>query len=65
MLFRIANLLNEEVLTLLEYVQGNSDKIKVSALMAYYLNSLKSKTTLYGVNAYPIPNESIQRNIVI
>jgi len=65
MLFRIANMLNEEVLTILDYVQGNSNKIKVSALMAYYLNSLKSKTTLYGVNAYPTPNESIQRNIVI
>lgn len=65
MLFRIANMLDEEVLTILDYVQGNSDKIKVSALMAYYLNSLKSKTTLYGVNVYPTPNEAIQRNIVI
>jgi hypothetical protein len=64
MIFRIASTIGENPMTLLEYLQGTGDKMQATRLMIYYLNSLKSKTTLYGVNAYPTPNESIQRNIV-
>jgi len=64
MLFRISSITGEDPLILLQYIQGTS-KIKTTALMAYYLNSIKSKTTLYGINNTPIPNENIQRNIVI
>ena len=64
MLFRIASTVGENPMALLEYLQGTNDKIQATRLMIYYLNSLKSKTTLYGINAYPTPNESIQRNIV-
>lgn len=64
MLFRIASTIDENPMTLLEYLQGTGDTIKSTRLMVYYLNSLKSKTTLYGVNSQPIPNEPVQRNIV-
>ncbi len=63
-LFRIATITGENVLTLLDQMQGTG-KLEMNALMAYYLNGLKSKTTLYGVGAMPQPNEPIQRNVVI
>jgi hypothetical protein len=64
MLFRIASITGEDALTLLGYIQGTS-KLETTALMAYYLNSLKSKTTLYGISSTPIPNENVQRNVVV
>lgn len=64
MLFRISNITGESVLVLLSYIQGTS-KLETNALMAYYLNSIKSKTTLYGVSATPKPNQPVQRNIVV
>lgn len=64
MLFRISSITGEEALTLLGYLQGTT-KLETTALMAYYLNSLKSKTTLYGVSATPVPNENVQRNVVV
>lgn len=64
MLFRIASITKENPMSLLDNIQRN-DKLQVNAVMAYYLNSLKSKTTLYGVSTTPIPNEPVQRNVVI
>lgn len=64
MLFRIVSLTGTDAMTLLANIQGNT-KLEISALMSYYLNSLKSKTTLYGVSVVPAPNETVQRNIVI
>jgi hypothetical protein len=64
MLFRIASLTGREALTLLDNIQGTT-KLETTALMAYYLNSIKSKTTLYGVSVVPAPNETVQRNIVV
>lgn len=63
-IFRIASYTGESVTTLLEYVQGKTG-LQLTATMAYYLNSLKSKTTLYGVANVPIPNNNIQRNIIM
>jgi|TARA_R110000868_G_scaffold359023_1_gene620800 hypothetical protein len=63
-LFRISFLTGEPVLTLLSYIKGKS-KLEVNALMAYFLNGIKSKTTLYGVGTVPKSNEPVQRNIVI
>lgn len=62
-LFRIASITGENIPTLLEYLQGTS-KTETTALMAYYLNSIKSKTTLYGVSNTPLPNQTVQRNII-
>lgn len=63
-IFRMAAYTGEPVMTLLEFVQGKRG-LQLNATMAYYLNSLKSKTTLYGVANLPVPNPTIQRNVVI
>lgn len=63
-LFRISKVSGEDVLKLLEYLTG-STKVEVHGIMIYYLNSLKSKTTLYGLSVEPTPNQPVQRNVVI
>ena len=63
-LFKISAYTGESVMTLLDYIKGKTG-LELSAVMAYYLNSLKSKTTLYGVANIPIPNPSVQRNVII
>lgn len=63
-LFRIASVTEENVLDLLDNIKTNKG-VSVDNVMAYYLNSLKSKTTLYGVSITPIPNEPVQRNVVV
>lgn len=63
MLFRIVSLTGIDTMTLLANIQGTT-KLETTAMMAYYLNSLKSKTTLYGISVTPAPNETVQRNIV-
>ena len=62
--FRISNITGENVLDLLSYLQGQS-QIKANGILTYYLNSLKSKTTLYGVGNIPQPNQQVQRNVVV
>lgn len=63
-LFRISNLTSIDVMQLLEYIKGTT-KLEMNGIMAYYLNAIRSKTTLYGIGAEPKPNESVQRNIVV
>lgn len=63
-IFRIANVIGEDALVLLDYIKGNN-ALQTNALLAYYLNGIKSKTTLYGVSIEPTPNESAQRNVVV
>ena len=62
-IFRMASYTGEPVMQLLEFVQGKRG-LQLTATMAYYLNSLKSKTTLYGVANLPIPNPMVQRNVI-
>ena len=64
LLFRIATLSETDVLILLDEFKGKNST-EVNYMLALYLNSIKSKTTLYGINNPPIPNEVVQRNIVI
>jgi hypothetical protein len=64
MIFRISTLSGENPLSLVDYLQGKS-KMEVNSILAYYLNSVKSKTSLYGVNSTPQPNYNTQRNIVV
>ena len=62
-LFRIASVTGEDAMKLLEYITGSTN-LEVNGILIYYLNSLKSRTTLYGLNVEPAPNQSIQRNVV-
>lgn len=63
-LFRVAQETDIDVLTLLEQIKGTPTKLKMTQLMAYYMNSFKSKTSLYGISLVTKPNEPVQRNIV-
>lgn len=63
-LFRISYTTGEDVLKLLDYLKGTTS-IQASGILIYYLNSLKSKTTLYGINVEPAPNQSVLRNVVV
>ena len=65
-LFRIASLSEIPVLTLLDEIKGTAqNSLQVNAVLAYYLNSFKSKTSMYGISSLPQPNESVQRNIIV
>ena len=65
-LFRIAQEGNYSVLQLLELIKGNSaDLLQLNTIMCYYLNTFKSKASLYGVSNIPHPNQAVQRNIVL
>jgi hypothetical protein len=62
-LFRIAQETQLPILDLLSYIQGKT-QLETNTVIAYYLNSFKSKTSIYGFGTVPQPNESIARNIV-
>ncbi len=64
MLFRISQETGINVLELLGYIKG-TNKLKMNQILAYYLNSFKSKTSLYGVGVIPQPNQPVSRNIVL
>lgn len=62
--FRIAKETNTSVVTLLEQLQGKNS-IEITATLAYYLNGLRSPSTLLGVNVPVTPNYYTARNVVI
>ena len=64
-LFRISNETGINVLTLLDELKGSSNNLQMNKKMAYYLNGLKSKTSLYGVSVVPQPNIPVARNVVL
>ena len=64
-LFRISTEPGINVLTLLDELKGSDNKLQVNKKIAYYLNSLKSKTSLYGVSVIPVPNIPVARNVVL
>jgi hypothetical protein len=61
-LFRIAAEIDVPVLTLLSQVEGKS-AIEVTSFMAYYLNGMRSPTTLLGTNVAVTPNYYTARNV--
>lgn len=63
-LFRIAQETGISAMTLLDNIKG-STAIDMNKVMAYYMNSFKSKTTLYGISDIPVPNQTVARNIVL
>lgn len=62
-LFRVSNLTQIPVLDLLQSFQS-ADAMKINLTMAYYLNSVSNKTTLFGVSTVSSPNNVVSRNIV-
>ena len=62
-LFRISEQTNTPVLTLLAEIE-DMEKIQLTATLAYYLNGLRSPTTLLGINAAVTPNFWTARNVL-
>jgi hypothetical protein len=63
-LFRIAQEADIDALELLENVKGTSNIIQINRILAYYLNSFKSKTSLYGISSIPRSIQPVARNVV-
>jgi TRAP-type mannitol/chloroaromatic compound transport system substrate-binding protein len=61
--FRVSQETGIPALELLGAIQ-NGTTLQMNQVLAYYLNSFKSKTTLYGVSVVPQPNQPVARNIV-
>lgn len=65
-LFRISTQTGVSVMDLINELKGKkSSKLALNAQMCYWLNSLKSKTSLYGVGALLQPVIPIARNVVV
>lgn len=62
-LFRISQQTKIPVLDLLGYIKGVT-KLEMNQIITYYLNSFKSKTSLYGIGIIAQPNQPVARNIV-
>ena len=60
--FRIAFLSKIPVMNLLQQFQGQSAP-ELTVTLAYYLNSIRSPSTLLGVNVPTQPNYYVARNI--
>lgn len=62
-LFRVAEETNTSALTLLQAFQGQTG-INLTATLAYYLNNIRSRATLLGVNASVVPNQYAARLVI-
>lgn len=62
-LFRVANETDTSVLTILQQIQ-DQDSIRVTLNIAYFLNGLRSPSTLLGVNTSVTPNTWAARNVL-
>ena len=62
-LFQVAEQTNIPALTLLESFQG-SNLMTINLNMAYYLNNIRSRATLLGVNVQPVPNYYAARTVL-
>ena len=62
--FRISHATNIPVMTLLQQFQGQSAP-QITLTLAYYLNGIRSRSTLLGLNVPTQPNYYVSRNIRI
>ena len=62
-LFRIAEETRTPVLNILENIQGQ-DTITITQTLAYYLNNMRSGSTLLGIGATVTPNYYTARNVL-
>lgn len=63
-LFRISQNTGIPALELLASIKGANNKLEMNKIICYFLNTLKSKTALYGVSIIPRPNQAVSRNIL-
>lgn len=62
-LFRVSQQTNVPALVLLKQIE-NQDKIQLTVSMAYFLNGIRSPSTLLGVNSTLTPNFFTARNVL-
>ena len=62
-LFQVASITKIPVLELLDSFKGQSG-LDLTVSMAYYLNNIRSRATLLGVNAQSIPNYYAARSVL-
>lgn len=62
-LFQISEQTKRPVLELLAEIQGQ-DQLQLTATLCYYLNNLRSNTTLLGISALVTPNFYAARNVL-
>jgi hypothetical protein len=60
--FRISHTTGVDPMTLLQQFQGQSAP-EITLTLAYYLNGIRSKSTLLGMNVATQPNYYVARNI--
>ena len=60
--FRISKETNIPVMSLLQQLQGNTGP-QITATLAYFLNGIRSSTTLLGINVPTQPNYYVAHNI--
>lgn len=65
LIFRISQAGKYNVMSLLENLKSVNNKLELNQVISYYLNTFKSKVSLYGIGSIPKPNEAVQRNIVL
>jgi hypothetical protein len=65
LLFRIAQTGNYNVIELLQVLQGTENTLQLNSVMCYYLNTFRAKVSLYGISNIPVPNQPVQRNVVL
>lgn len=63
-LFRIATQTGVDALVLLDEIKGNGPGLQMNQQICYWLNGLKSKTSLYGISVIPQPVIPVARNVV-
>lgn len=61
-LFRVAQTSGTSVMDLLYQMQG-MDTANINLTLAYYLNNIRSPSTLLGINASTTPNYYVARNV--
>jgi len=62
-LFRVSEQAKIPVMNLLQQMQGQ-DQTQINLTLSYYLNGLRSPSTLLGVNVTSVPNYYVARNIL-
>ena len=65
LLFKIAQEGGYNVLSLLEILKGANNTLEMNRIICYYLNTFKSRASLYGIGIVPKPNQAVLRNVVL
>lgn len=64
-LFRIADIAEEDVMTLLEQIKGSNNLIELTATLAYYYNAIGDPSVLLGITQPQTPNFYAARNVKV